>query len=84
MIRIAIEGFYAQVVARLSEDPKALKHFAVDVDARREMWRAAIQTETWAVERLIDYGGSKPDTFKSFTRMVRRFKKCGLHWLNRR
>lgn len=66
MIRVAIDRLYDQVIVRLPEDPEALKHLAAEVDAKREMWRNAIQTETWAVMRVVDYAGMKPDDFKTF------------------
>src|SRR5260370_36401890 len=65
MIRVAIDGLYAQIVARLPEDREALKHLATEVGAKREMWRTALQTETWAVMNVIDYAGMKPDQFSS-------------------
>ena len=65
MIRVAIDGFYAQLIARLPEDPEALENFPTEVDAKREMWRAAVQTETWVVMQLVDYAGSKPDNFRT-------------------
>lgn len=65
MIRVAIDGLYAQLIARLPEDPGALKNFSAEVAAKREMWRAAVQTDTWAIMRVVDYAGKKPDDFKT-------------------
>jgi len=68
MIRVAIDALYAPVIARLSEDPKAFKELAADVNAKREMWREAIQTETWAIQRVVSYAGMKPEDFSRFYR----------------
>jgi hypothetical protein len=65
MIHVAIDGLYAQLIARLPEDSEALKNFSAEVEAKREMWRAAVQTETWAIMRVVDYAGKKPDDFKT-------------------
>lgn len=64
MIRVAIEGLFAPIIARLPEDPDALRRFPADVDERREMWRAAIQAETWSVKQACDYGGMNPNEFR--------------------
>jgi hypothetical protein len=65
MIRVAIDGLYAQLIARLPEDPEALKNFSSEVEAKREMWRASVQTEVWAIMRVVDYANSKPDEFNT-------------------
>lgn len=66
MIRVAIDGLYAQLIARLPEDPEALKNFSSEVQAKREMWRASVQTEVWAIMRVVDYANSKPEEFNTF------------------
>jgi hypothetical protein len=65
MIRVAIDASYAPLIARLPEDPCALENFAAEVEAKREMWRAAVQTETCVVAQVVDYLGLKPDAFKT-------------------
>jgi len=75
MIRVAIDALYAPVIARLSEDPKAFKELAADVNAKREMWREAIQTETWAIQRVVSYAGMKPEDFSRFYRNASPIRK---------
>jgi hypothetical protein len=76
MIRVAIEGLFTQVIARLPEDPDALRRLATEVGKKRERWREAIQTETWAVARFSDYLGFSREAFqttyrgKPFTRKI--------------
>lgn len=65
MIRVAIEGLFAQVIARLPEDPKALRRLATEAGEKRERWREAIQTETWAVARFSDYLGFNREEFRT-------------------
>lgn len=64
MIRVAIEALFAEATARLPEDPDALNQLAADVKRQRERWREAIQCETWAVMRTVDYLGLKPAEFE--------------------
>src|SRR5262249_5511903 len=65
MIRVAIESLFAEAIARLPEDPRAFNQLAGDVDTERERWREAVQCETWAVMRTVDYLGLKPSEFES-------------------
>jgi hypothetical protein len=65
MIRVAIEASFAPVIARLPEDSRSLQQFAGDVEIRRENWRTALQTETWATMQVVDYLGLKPEAFRT-------------------
>ncbi|MFZ3375782.1 MAG: hypothetical protein WA183_09535 [Chthoniobacterales bacterium] len=71
MIRVAMEGLFAQVIARLPEDPGALKLLATEVEGRREKWRDALQWEAWAFMRLVDYMGLKPEEYRSASLLQR-------------
>jgi hypothetical protein len=64
MIRVAIDALYAPIIARLPEDPEGFKHLTADVEAKREMWRKTIQTETWAIQRVVSYAGATPEGFR--------------------
>ena len=63
MIRVGIEALLAQVEARLPEDSQQLSDLAKEVEIKRERWRTAVQTETWAMIRVVDYLGFKPEEF---------------------
>ena len=75
MIRVAIDALYAPVIARLPEDPKAFEDLAADVNAKREVWREAIQTETWAIQKVVSYAGMKPEDFSRFYRNASPIRK---------
>jgi hypothetical protein len=64
MIRVAIESLFAEVIARLPEDPEGLKQLAKEVETSREKWRAAMQTETWGMMQVVDYLGFEPNEFR--------------------
>ena len=61
--------------ARLPEDPKAFEDLAADVNAKREVWREAIQTETWAIQKVVSYAGMKPEDFSRFYRNASPIRK---------
>ena len=75
MIRVAIDALYAPVIACLPEDPKAFEDLAADVNAKREVWREAIQTETWAIQKVVSYAGMKPEDFSRFYRNASPIRK---------
>ncbi len=75
MIRAAIEALFAQIIARLPEDSEQLNELAREVERKRERWRTAMQTETWAITRVVDYLGFTPDEFRQIYQAKSLFEK---------
>ena len=66
MIYTAVEALFADLQARLPEDPGAIGQLAADVNAERLQFRKTLQAEAWAVSHFIDNPQPQADDMKAF------------------